>query len=350
MSLDAQPRTGGTVELVSYVLLSARVAHLYGSRIDQVLAGTSYRTLTLPAESEALAADALEKITLAFFSRDLRGETIGPRASTETRTFFKVLDRSPNLRWVQVFSAGIDRPVYTDLRQRGVVITTSAGANSGMVGLTAVTALLMLSRRIPTLMAAQQRHSWEPLLGERTPQDLGSQRATIVGQGPIGQEIARLLKVFGVNLTGVRRSATPSPYCDRVVAYADLREVLPETDWLVLACPLTDITQGMIDGVALGLLPASAHLINVARGKVVVETDLIQALQKGVIAGAYLDVFAHEPLDPQSPLWDMGNVVVSPHTAAAVSNSDDLVADVFIDNLTRWLEGAPQRGVVPSLA
>jgi D-2-hydroxyacid dehydrogenase (NADP+) len=347
MSLDAPQGAGGTQPPVSYVLLSERVARLYGPRIKQVLTGTAYRTLTLPAEPETLTADTLEKITLAFFSRDLLGETRGPRASIETRNFFKVLDRSPNLRWVQVFSAGLDRQAYTDLRQRGVAITTSAGANSGTVGLTAVTALLMLSRRIPTLMSAQQRHAWEPLLGDRTPQDLGSQRATIVGQGPIGQEVARLLKVFGVHVTGVRRTATPSPYCDRVVAYADLRDVLPATDWLVLACPLTDITQGMVDGAALGLLPSGAHLINVARGKVIVETDLIEALQKGVIAGAYLDVFTHEPLDPQSPLWDMCNVVVSPHTAAAVSNSDDLVADVFLDNLTRWLDGAPQRGVAP---
>ena len=118
-------------------------------------------------------------------------------------------------------------------------------------------------------------------------------------------------------------------------------QVLPQADWLILACPLTDTTRGLIDRHALALLPPGAHLINVARGEVVNEPDLIAALQSRQLAGAFLDVFAHEPLPAESPLWDLPNVIVTPHTAGHSDGHFERVAQAFVDNLVRWVAGQP---------
>ena len=125
----------------------------------------------------------------------------------------------------------------------------------------------------------------------------------------------------------------------QVVGFDAIDQVLPQADWLILACPLTDTTRGLIDRHALALLPPGAHLINVARGEVVNEPDLIAALQSRQLAGAFLDVFAHEPLPAASPLWDLPNVIVTPHTAGHSDGHFERVAQAFVDNLVRWVAG-----------
>jgi phosphoglycerate dehydrogenase-like enzyme len=151
-----------------------------------------------------------------------------------------------------------------------------------------------------------------------------------------------MLSAAGLRCIAVRRSASPQAEgATRTVAYEDLRDVLPGADWLLLACPLTDRTRGLVDAAALALLPAGARLVNVSRGEVVVEAAVIAALREGRLAGAYLDVFEHEPLPADSPLWDMPNVLLTPHAAGHSDGNAERAAVMFLQNLRRFCKGEP---------
>ncbi|MFC7540933.1 D-2-hydroxyacid dehydrogenase [Siccirubricoccus deserti] len=202
---------------------------------------------------------------------------------------------------------------------------------------------------LPRAAEAQRRHAWEPLYSDPEPRDVEGQTALILGTGPIGQEIGRLCRAFGLRAVGMRRDADAGiPGFDAVAGFAALPELLPRTDWLVLACPLSDTTRGLIDARALALLPPGRHLVNVARGGVVVEEALLAALRSGHLAGAFLDVFAMEPLPADSPFWDVPNVIVSPHSAAASDGLPERVAAIFCDNLQRWARRQPLRNLARS--
>jgi phosphoglycerate dehydrogenase-like enzyme len=145
-------------------------------------------------------------------------------------------------------------------------------------------------------------------------------------------------------VVAVRRSAAVRDATGiETITFEDLATVLPRADWLLLACPLTDITRGLISAQALASLPEGAHLVNLARGEVVDEPALVAALQSGKLAGAYLDVFAHEPLHAQSPLWQLPNVIVTPHTAGFSDGNAAKVEQMFLDNLAKWLKGESLR-------
>jgi len=317
------------------ILVSPQAARQLDSRIAAVTGATGHELVT----PDAAGADTGAEV--AFVSRDVTGLSTKHRVLPETQRFYDAMLASPGLRWVHIHSAGADRPIFGMLRERGVLVTTSSGANAGVVAQTALAGVLALARRFPQLMAAQRAHRWEPLIGTGLPADLEGQTATIVGWGAIGQTLGRLLAALGLKLVVVRQSAQAVADNAEVVAYADFHRVLPRTDWLILACPLTPVTRSLVDARALALLPPSAHLVNVARGEVVDETALVDALQDGRLAGAYLDVFAHEPLPPDSPLWDMANVIATPHSAGFSDGNEERVARMFLDNLARWMRGEP---------
>src|SRR5262249_39361767 len=258
--------------------------------------------------------------------------------------------RPPGRRGRQTPPAGAERPIYRELRARGVKVTTASGATAITVAHSTLGALIALNRRFPLLADAQRRHAWEPRLGERSPRDLAGQCAAIVGMGPIGRHIAGLLRMLGMTAIGVRRSAHPVEPCDRTIAYEQLPEVLPHADWLILCCPASPRTRGIANATAFAAMPAGSHFINVARGEVAVERDVIAALQSGHLAGAYLDVFEREPLDPASPLWDMPNVMLSPHTASHSQGQNEAILGIFLDNLARWRSGTKLRNDVDDLA
>ena len=197
---------------------------------------------------------------------------------------------------------------------------------------------------------AQRRHAWEPRLGERAPRDLRGQHATIVGLGPIGRNLGPLLKMLGMHVTGVRRKPEPVDGFDRTIIFDALDTVLPDTDWLILCCPASPVTRGLGNAARFAAMPRGSHAVNVARGEVVIEPDLIEALASSHLAGAYLDVFAQEPLDPASPLWDMPNVLISPHTASHSLGQNEAIFEIFLDNLSRWREGRPLRNDVDQLS
>jgi phosphoglycerate dehydrogenase-like enzyme len=310
------------------ILLSERAAQSLRTEIDRVLEGRPYRLVT------PRTAAAGTPVDIAFISRDVTGASTKTRLEPSLAEFYVPLRASGQLAWVHTHSAGADRPIFPELLQRGVKVTTSSGATAPIVAQSALGALLALARRFPQLAAAQREHAWRPLL-TGAPRPLAGQTAVIVGFGPIGQRLCKLLEMLDLHVLAVRREAGPA----NTIGFSQLDEHLPHCDWLILACPLTDTTRHLIDARRLALLPDGAHLLNVARGEVVVEADLIAALRDKRLAGAYLDVFDREPLDPASPLWDLPNVMVSPHSAAHSSGNYAAVERIWIDNLARWHRG-----------
>jgi len=228
---------------------------------------------------------------------------------------------------------------------RGVTITSSSGASASLVAQTALTGLLSLARRFPQLAAAQRAHVWAPFMKTGLPPDLEGQTATIVGWGPIGQKLGAWLTAIGLKIIVVRQSATSLIENTRVVSFDGFRQVLPETDWLVLACPLTKQTTNLMSRDALALMKPGSHIVNISRGTVIDEPAMIDALQKGHLAGAYLDVFAQEPLHVDSPLWDMPNVICTPHTSGFSDAILHRMAQKFIENLGYWKRGEPMINV-----
>jgi D-2-hydroxyacid dehydrogenase (NADP+) len=327
------------------LLISDFALRTWGSRIQQAA-----DTLSFVTAEQAVAADGPCDIDIAFMTREVTGRSSKDNPTPELKGFETVLRKSPRLRWLQIHPAGAERPIYRELRGRGVKVTTASGATAVTVAHSTLGALIALNRRFPLLADAQRRHAWEPRLGERSPRDLKGQRAVIVGMGPIGRHIATLLKVLGMTVVGVRRSAEPVPSCDQTVAYGQLPDVLPRADWLILCCPASPVTRGIANASAFAAMPRGSHLINVSRGEIAVEADIIEALQSGHLAGAYLDVFEREPLDAASPLWDMPNVLISPHTASHSQGQNEAIFDIFLDNLARFREGRKLRNDVDDLA
>jgi phosphoglycerate dehydrogenase-like enzyme len=309
------------------ILLSDVATERLRADMERVMEGRPYRLVT---PSTDLPVD------IAFISRDVTGASTKTRLMPSLSEFYVPLRASARLAWVHTHSAGADRPIFPELLQRGVKVTTSSGANAGIVAQSALGGLLALARRFPYLSNAQREHAWRPLLGN-APRDLAGQTALIVGFGPIGRRLCQLLEMFDMKALAVRREAGS----DKTISFAQLDEHLPRCDWLILACPLTKTTHRLIDARRLALMPDGAHLVNIARGEVVVEADLIVALQQQKLAGAYLDVFEHEPLDAASPLWDLPNVIVSPHSAAHSSGNYEAVGRMWIENLGRWSRGEP---------
>lgn len=328
------------------LLLSAHALRTWGNRIEAAVpdGGLSFVTA-----EEALALAGPCDADIAFMTREVTGKSSSGNPTPELRGFDTVVRKSPNLKWLQIHPAGAERPIYAELRGRGVKVTTASGATSVTVAHSTLGALITINRRFPLLADAQRRHAWEPRLGERSPRDLKGQTAVIVGLGPIGRTLAMLLKTLGMKTIGVHRSSTQVEPCDRTIAYADLPDVLAEADWLILCCPASPLTRGLANARAFAAMPDGAHFINVSRGEVAVEADVIAALQSGKLAGAYLDVFAREPLDPKSPLWDMPNVLISPHTASHSLGQNEAIFDIFLENLARFRADAPLRNDVDAL-
>ena len=286
--------------------------------------------LVLPEASDArLSDDDCSRVGVAFFSSD-----VFPNWS---RQFFSAVRKAPELKWLHVFNAGVDHPIYTEMLQRGVRLTTSAGTAADAIAQTAIAGLLMLGRDMLRWLDAQRRHAWEPRREPDVPADIRGQTAVIVGIGHIGREIARLAQALGLHVVGVRRGVRgAADPVDEMVTPAQLAEVLPRTDWLIVACPLTEETRGLVDARLLGCLRPGARVINIARGEIIDEAALVEGLRAGRISGAYLDVFQKEPLAPDSPLWDMPNVIVTPHNSPAAAGLQQRVYEIFVANLARW--------------
>jgi glyoxylate/hydroxypyruvate reductase A len=235
--------------------------------------------------------------------------------------------RAPRLRWVQATSAGIGAFVgRTGLDRSDIELTTAGGVHGVPLAEFAVTGALHFIKGVPELKRRQAAHHWE----RYTSSQLAGRTVTVVGLGGMGRQVAATFTALGTRVIEVTR--------DR-----NVEGFLPETDVLVLCCPLTPETEGLIGARQLALLPAGAVLVNLARGAVVDEAALIESLAAGHLAGAALDVFATEPLPDASPLWDMDSVLISPHSAATVEGENAALTDLFLDNLRRYRAGEPLR-------
>ena len=295
--------------------------------------GLTLEHIVVSDDPEArIDADACARIELAYFSGDVFPE--------RSRAFFAAALNAPALRWLQVFNAGVDHPVFQRFVEKGIRLTTAAGSSAEPIAQTAFAGLLMLARGFPHWLDAQARRAWEPTPLAHVPADLRGQTLVVFGLGAIGSEIARLARAFGLHVIGVRRTpAEGDEPVDELHPPERLHELLPRADWLALACPLTDETRGAIDAKALALLPKGARVLNVSRGGVVDEPALIAALREGRIAGAYLDVFAEEPLPSESPLWRLSNVIVTPHNSSVSRGNERRAAEIFLRNLVRYGRG-----------
>lgn len=316
------------------LLLSAAVDREHGARIDAVAAaaGVPLRRWTAPRGAAELA-----EIDVAFFSRDLfEGSSLrvpGPLSDA----FFASVDVAPNLRWLHVFSAGFDLPQYQPVLARGVRVTGSSGSTALPIAQSVLAAVLAQSRGFAHWLAAQREHAWRPLHGAQRPREIEGQRVVVVGAGPIAIEIGRLLGAVGFHTIAVRRRAGATPPFHESFTVDALDALLPGCDWLVLACPLSDATRGLVNAARLALLPPSARLVNVGRGELVDESALLESLRAGRLAGAYLDVFAQEPLPPSSLLWAQPNVWITPHNCAASQGHEGRVVEKFLAELGPWL-------------
>lgn len=325
------------------LLLSDFALRTWGDRIKPADAD-----LTFITAEQALAAGACDA-DIAFMTREVTGKSSSNNPTPELRGFDTVVRATATLKWLQIHPAGAERPIYRELRARGVKVTTASGATAITVSHSVLGALIAINRRFPLLADAQRRHAWEPRLGERSPRDLKGQCAVIVGLGPIGRNIARLLKALEMRSIGVRRSAEPVPECDRTIAYGELMSVLPEADVLILCCPASPMTRGIANADVFAAMPKGSLFINVSRGEIAVGKDVTAALQGGHLAGAYLDVFEREPLDPSSPLWDIPNVLISPHTASHSLGQNEAIFGIFLENLARFRAGQKLRNDVDDL-
>jgi phosphoglycerate dehydrogenase-like enzyme len=241
------------------------------------------------------------------------------------------------LRWVHTASAGVDRLIFDEMVSSDIVITNSRGVFDTAMAEYVLGLVLAYAKDLPTTLTLQQRLQWR----HRETETIAGSTAVVVGGGPIGVATAALLRAIGMRVQLVGRRARPG-----VLAADELPALLGDTDYLVLAAPLTEQTRGMVDKDLLARLPASARLINVGRGALVVQEDLVEALRAGRLAGAALDVFDTEPLPADSPLWTLPGVIVSPHMSGDVVGWRDSLVGLFTDNLARYRAGTPLRNIV----
>jgi phosphoglycerate dehydrogenase-like enzyme len=279
--------------------------------------------------------------------------------------FDRLLARTPRLVWVHSASAGVERVLTRAGGERGLVITNARGVFSRPIAEYVMMMILAVSRRLPQLLELQHERTWQPLEGA----ELRDVTVGIVGLGSIGRAVGALATAFGCRVIATRRrsdvaveqpgSSEEPPgdgdgderplgaiMLDRVLGPDGLPDLLAESDFVVLAAPLTPQTEGMINDETLGLIKPGAWLINVARGRLVDERALLRSLRDGRIGGAVLDTFAEEPLPPDSPFYDLPNVIVTPHTSWSSGRVLDRSVGLFCDNLRRFAAGEPLVNVV----
>ncbi|MGH3344956.1 MAG: D-2-hydroxyacid dehydrogenase [Carbonactinosporaceae bacterium] len=248
-----------------------------------------------------------------------------------------------HLRWVHVASAGVDRLLFPGLVAGDTVLTNSRGVFDRPIAEYVLTLLLAFAKDLPATLDLQRAGTWRHRETER----LDGREVLIVGTGSIGRATARLLRAVGLRVSGVGRTARPDePDFGQVHAAERLHEVLPRADFVVVAAPLTAQTRGMFDAAAFGRMKRSARFVNVGRGALVVEEDLLVALRSGRLGGAGLDVFAEEPLPPGHPFWQLPQVIVSPHMSGDFVGWLDALTDLFARNYRRWRQGEAMLNVV----
>lgn len=250
---------------------------------------------------------------------------------------------APRLQWIQAVSAGVAQFMYPELRHRGVLLTNASSVHCVPIAQHILGMIVALARRFPDALRYQRQSIWalnELWTAPVKPRELRGQVLLFIGFGAIGQETARIVQPLEMRVWALTHSGrSGSGIAERVLQTSQLHEALPHADFVVVAAPATPETRNMLGEKEFALMKPSAYLINVARGTLLDETALIAALERNVIAGAALDVTAKEPLPPDSPLWKMDNVFITPHVSGATENTWDREEELIAENLKRWFAG-----------
>jgi glyoxylate/hydroxypyruvate reductase A len=253
-------------------------------------------------------------------------------------------ERCTHLSWIQATSAGIGGLMQrTGLDQSDFLVTTAAGTHAIPLAEFVVTGALYFTKGIPHLNAWKAQHHWQ----RYTTRQLAGTRALVFGLGGIGREIIRQLSAHGVEVWGLGRTGRTYDIdgLTRVIDRSELDATLPSIDLLVLSSPLTSETEGIIGAAQVSLLKPDAIVVNISRGQLIDQVALTDALANGRIAGACLDVFVEEPLPEESPLWELDNVIISPHSASTVSTENRDLVSLFLENLDHWRRQEPMRNL-----
>lgn len=314
--------------------ISSGIAERYGERIAEAAPDAE---LILLQPDGTLEGGDLDQIEVFFNSGDLltrEGELDG---------VITAISRSPALRWFQSGAAGFENPMLEAIRDReGVHLTNAAGVHAEPIAQYVLAYMLQRVKRIPAHAEAQRSHQWQPIGGG----ELTNLTCGVVGLGGIGAAVARLAKAFSMQVIATKRTPVDDPNVDRLLSPDELHTLLQESDFVVLALPMSDETRGLIGAAELARMRERALLINVARGGVIDEPALIEALSERRIGGAVLDVASQEPLPADSPLWDLPNCVITPHDSAWSPLGGARQAELFLDNLARFVAGDPLRNEV----
>jgi phosphoglycerate dehydrogenase-like enzyme len=241
------------------------------------------------------------------------------------------------LKWLQTWSAGVDSIPLEMLESRYITVTSANGVHAFPISETIFALMLSLTRRIHTYVKNQQERKWHH---SNMKLEMHEKTVGIIGVGTIGKEAAKIAKAFGMKVLGVRHSGKQQDFVDEMFTTNQLDAVLPKCDYVVVTLPLTKETNRLFGAKQFDLMKSSAFFINIGRGEIVVEGDLISALQRGQIAGAGLDVFEQEPLTVDSPLWEMENVIITPHTSGSTEHYNQrVIENILIPNLQNYISG-----------
>lgn len=249
-----------------------------------------------------------------------------------------VVKRAPKLKWFQAMSAGVDMLLNDELRRSKVIITNMRGLASRSIAEMAFSMILTLAKKLRKCIRQQELHQWRQF----GPASLSGKTIGIIGFGSIGKEVAKLAKAFDMRIVAADykyKSNARHRNLEKLYPPEKIDELLAESDFVVISVPLTEQTRGLISLEQMQIMKKSAYLINVARGPIIDENALIEALQQNLIAGAALDVFNTEPLPENSLLWDLPNLIITPHIAGYVENYHQKATSLFCENLRRYING-----------
>ena len=256
-----------------------------------------------------------------------------------------------NLRWIHSPAAAVHQLIFPELVNSNVILTNSSQVHGPVVAEHVIALLFALAKRLPDAVRLQQKHTWgqeSMWRGRPRPRELAGATLGLVGLGSIGREVAKRASALTMRVVATREHPEKgsSEHVEQIFASSQIHEFLSQSDYVVLAAPLTPATRGMMNAEGFGKMKPDACLINVSRGPLIEETALAQALREKKIGGAALDVFAQEPLPSDSPLWDLENLLITPHTAAMTEKLWERHYKLFAENLRRYLAHQPLQAVV----
>lgn len=306
------------------ILLPRATVDAVGDQISSIAPDATF----VVVEDDATTTGDPTGVEIIFWGADIGS---GPRALTMLRSW-----NDDTLRWVQGPNAGYDHPIWVDLvRRDGVIFTRAANIWTEPMAQYITAWILAWSQGLGGQWLRSQHHEWNKVMAD----DLTGRTLGIVGHGGIGTATARIAHAIGMRVLAVRRSPGPAEDVDELFPPERLHEVLGAADYVVLCCPLTEATTDLIGEAEFAAMGPGTVLINVARGEVVVEEALADALIEGTIRGATLDVTREEPLPPDSPLWDLPNLVITPHQSGDGPRGQERLDALFLENLRRYVTG-----------